>query len=95
MQLMHLREAHGVQDPLLEPVEVPHAATWIYRTFWKLSDRQRQYAEMSGMPKLLSYSDMNDYATIKRVEFSQFEIEALEAMDVAFVSAALRIKRGA
>lgn len=93
-QLEGLREAHGIKDPLLEPIVVHRSVRWIYETFWQLSG-QRDYGEMSGVPKRLTFTEIHAYAQEGRYRFSRFDMEALLAMDEAFVSAALKIKRGA
>lgn len=92
-QLSYLRKAHGIDDPRLVEVRVPHAGKWLLELFWKLSDR-RDRDGMSGIPKPITYTEIAAYQSITRVRLSQFELLAVEGMDAAYLGAALKTKRG-
>lgn len=99
-QLEGLRATHGAaalnteDTSLLEPIEIPRTARWVYETFWRLGQR-RGYGEMSGTPHLLSWQEIDAYARLHQLTFSGFDVEAIEAMDNTFVGAQLELKRGA
>lgn len=92
-QLMHLKKTVGVVDPLLEPIEYPKNASWILDVFWKLN-KKRQYDGMSGNPTCVTYTEILAYSKLKKVVFTSFDLDALQAMEDAYFEAYHNLQKG-
>lgn len=87
------RKAYGIDHPLLEPVRIPACATWVHEQFCRLSRRRARMTE-HGAPMPLTYAEIETLERLNRIQFTQFDLVAIEAMDVAFLKAASTRTRG-
>jgi hypothetical protein len=90
--LTHLRKAHGIVDPRLNMEPLPPSAEWIHKQFWRLS-RRRNFTQY-GAAQPISYAEIEVLERLNRMPFTQFDVEALERMDAAYLSALNKTKRG-
>lgn len=90
--LLHLRKAHGITDPRLITQPLPACAEWIHSQFWRLS-RRRSFTQY-GAAQPISYAEIETLERLNRMPFTQFDIEAIERMDAAYLSALNTTKRG-
>lgn len=81
------RKAYGIDHPLLEPVPIPACAAWVYEQFCRLSRRRTRLTD-HGAPMPLTYAEIETLERLNRIPFTQFDLAAIEAMDVAYLKAA-------
>lgn len=85
-QLTHIKDTYGEVDPLLEPVGLPTSAKWIFDVFWRLN-KKRDSDGMSGAPKVIPFTEIEAFSRLEGIRFSQFDLEALQAMEDAYFEA--------
>jgi hypothetical protein len=74
----------------MEPL--PACGEWIHRQFWRLSKRRSFTQYGAAMP--ISYLEIETLEKLNRIPFTQFDVEAIERMDAAYLSALHTTKRG-
>lgn len=83
--LKRLQKMSGLTDPLLQNDPLPICAGWVYDQFWRLSRRRGMTAHGALLP--ISYVEIETLERLNRIEFTQFDLHALEEMDAAYMSA--------
>lgn len=80
------RDAYGYEDPRLtsEP-ELPMFVMELWNAFWKMDFRRDR--GMYGSPLPLRYEQIDAYMRVKSHPLMPWEIEAIEAMDLALLRA--------
>jgi hypothetical protein len=91
--LSRLRDQYGIVDPRLEPIDIPECVEWIHTQFWRLN-RRREISQMGGAPMPLSFMQIETLERLNRIPFTRFDIDAIEQMDAAYLSAVATTKRG-
>lgn len=69
----------GQSDKNPDPVDIPEGAEHLWAWFWKLSKRRRQG------PEHIAYADIGDWSRLTGVILSPADIDAIEAMDDAWM----------
>jgi hypothetical protein len=90
--LQHLRKAHGITDPRLVMEPLPASAEWLHRQFWRLS-RRRSFTQ-HGAPLPITYAEISALQSVNSIPFTQFDLDALDQMDTAYVGALNKTKGG-
>jgi len=74
---------------LKEPPHLPPGTAYLWNDFVRMSRRRRN----NGFgPEPLSYEDIRSYAYARAITFADWELDAIEALDDAFID---QVRKGA
>jgi hypothetical protein len=79
------RDVYGYTDPRLQETPLPLFVMELWNAFWKLDLRRDRGQWGNALP--LRYEQIDAYMRVKNHHLMPWEVEAIEAMDLAMLNA--------